>query len=110
MISITSHVLDTSAGWPAVGVAVRLERSGRDSWEPIAEGATDSDGRVARFGTEPLSVGLYRLVFGTGQYYARQDVDCFYPEVTVMFLAVDDGHYHVPLLLSPFGYSTYRGS
>lgn len=110
MITITSHVLDTSSGRPAAGVAVRLERSRRDNWEPVADLATDTDGRVARFGTEPLTAGVFRLVFGTGQYYARQDVDCFFPEVTVLFLTVDDRHYHVPLLLSPFGYSTYRGS
>ena len=110
MISITSHVLDTAAGRPAAGIAVGLARSGRDGWESIADSVTDSDGRVARFGTESLSAGVFRLVFGTGQYYARQDINCFYPEVTVLFLAMDDGHYHVPLLLSPFGYSTYRGS
>ncbi len=108
-VTVSSHVLDTSRGRPAAGVAVRLERSGRDSWEPIADSVTDSDGRVARLGDGPLTPGLFRLVFGTGQYYARRDVDSFYPEVVVSFL-VDDGHYHVPLLLSPFGYSTYRGS
>lgn len=110
MIGITSHVLDTSVGRPAEGVAVRLEHAGRDRWELIADTVTDRDGRVARFGDEPLAAGLFRLVFGTGRYYAGQDVDSFYPEVTVSFRVTDDGHYHVPLLLSPFGYTTYRGS
>ena len=110
MSTVSSHVLDTSLGGAAAGVAVRLERSGRDSWQVIADTVTDADGRVTRFGAEPLIPGVFRLIFGTGQYYARQDVDTFFPEIAVSFLVLDEGHHHVPLLLSPFGYSTYRGS
>ncbi|HEV2149040.1 MAG TPA: hydroxyisourate hydrolase [Longimicrobiaceae bacterium] len=109
MSAITTHVLDTSRGRPAGGVAVRLERGP----EVLAHGATDADGRLRDLlpaGT-PLQPGSYRLVFDTGAYFAGHAADAFYPEVSVVFQVRDAGeHYHVPLLLSPFGYSTYRGS
>jgi 5-hydroxyisourate hydrolase len=115
MSPITTHVLDTARGLPAMGVPVRLEwRKAPDRWDMIGRGTTNTDGRVAdllpvKF---PLEKGLYRMVFDTGAYFGTVGVkDFFYPCVAVDFEIKDPKlHYHVPLLLSPFGYSTYRGS
>jgi 5-hydroxyisourate hydrolase len=99
---ITTHVLDTARGRPAAGVPVQLERGG----ETVADLATDADGR-ARL-AERAEAGRYRVVFDTGAYLGGAG---FYPEVSVVFEVTEPGaHHHVPLLLSPFGYSTYRGS
>jgi 5-hydroxyisourate hydrolase len=107
--TVTTHVLDTSRGRPAAGVPVRLEHAA--GGEPIALASTDGDGRVRELGPDGLAPGTYRVVFDTGAYFARSGQRSFYPEVAVSFL-IDraDGHYHVPLVLSPFAYSTYRGS
>jgi 5-hydroxyisourate hydrolase len=104
---ITTHVLDTTNGRPAEGVPVSLEREAEAGWQPIGRGKTDSDGRVSDLLSTAPDAGRYRLTFDTGAYFEGG----FYPEVSVTF-AVEPGieHYHVPLLLSPFGYSTYRGS
>jgi 5-hydroxyisourate hydrolase len=120
--AISTHVLDTAAGRPAAGMRVRLERvapatEGETAGqEQVAAATTDADGRIASLGPEVIAPGTYRLIFDTGGYLARQPAGsgsgaAFFPEVTVTF-AVADGrdHYHVPLLMSPFGYSTYRGS
>jgi 5-hydroxyisourate hydrolase len=107
-VTVSTHVLDASAGRPASGVAVALSvLDSAGTWVAVESGETDGDGRH-RFGalTRP---GVYRLVFGTGAYFAARGVAAFYPEVTITFTA-SDGHDHVPLLLSPFAYSTYRGS
>ena len=105
-MSLSTHVLDTSRGRPAAGVTVRLDGHRDGGWTLVDEGRTNADGRVAGWQVE--RAGLYRLVFGTGDYLGP---DAFYPEVAVAFRIADPGeHYHVPLLLSPFGYSTYRGS
>jgi len=112
MSPITTHVLDTARGRPAAGVRVRLERAGpNDSFERVGEGLTDADGRLRDLMTGALAAGRYRLTFDTGAYFRTQQSEAFYPTVSVDF-EVSDGaqHYHVPLLLSPFGYSTYRGS
>ena len=113
---ISTHVLDTARGMPAVGVPVVLERLDPDSPTTVQEVArtkTDTDGRVRELlprGTA-LAVGRYRITFGTGRYFAALGVETFYPEVTVVFVVTDASqHYHVPLLVSPFGYSTYRGT
>jgi 5-hydroxyisourate hydrolase len=111
-------VLDTSIGRPAAGVRVALERGGKSSaWQVIGHGETDGDGRIRTFAEEGRSLdpGLYRLVFDTGRYFEGRGVRSFYPSVIVTFDVTDDsiksqGHLHVPLLLSPFGYTTYRGS
>jgi|SRR5579875_1507552 len=110
MSMVTTHVLDTALGQPAPGVPVRLEQVGDSGASVLAEGVTDADGRVRDFGPDGLAPGTYRVVFGTGAYFARSGQRAFYPEVTVSFLVEDGGHYHVPLVLSPFAYSTYRGS
>jgi 5-hydroxyisourate hydrolase len=109
MSTVTTHVLDTSLGRPAAGVPVRLEHL--PSGELLAEGLTDDDGRVRDLGPDDLRPGTYRVVFGTGVYFARSGQRTFYPEAAVTFLVEKAGaHYHVPLVLSPFAYSTYRGS
>jgi 5-hydroxyisourate hydrolase len=110
LATLSTHVLDATAGGPAARVRVALER--RDSagdWYIAEEGETDGDGRL-RF-SSGLAAGDWRLSFRTGEYFDRRGVAAFYPEVTVTFTAWDSvPHYHVPLLLSPFAYSTYRGS
>lgn len=107
MSLITSHVLDAGTGTPAVGVDVCL--LGADG-ATIAQAATDDDGRVTDLGPASLPAGVYRIEFDTGAYFAGQGVPTFYPSVTVTIAVEGAAHYHVPLLLSPFSYSTYRGS
>ncbi len=110
--AVTTHVLDTARGRPAAGVPVRLEQVRADGQARIAAARTDQDGRVSSLAPGPLAAGVYRLVFDTSAYLSgQQPGEPFFPEVVVTF-TVDDqrAHYHVPLLLSPFGYSTYRGS
>ncbi|HEX4834376.1 MAG TPA: hydroxyisourate hydrolase [Trebonia sp.] len=108
MVTVSTHVLDAAAGQPAAGVRVTLEARGpANLWGPAGDGTTDDDGRF-RF-PAGLARGEYRLTFGSGEYFAAQGVATFYPSVIVTFMTAA-GHYHVPLLLSPFAYSTYRGS
>ena len=111
MSGITTHVLDTSRGCPAAGVPVVLERAVDSGWESVGRGTTDADGRARALLSSAPQAGRYRLTFETGAYFEAAGGAGFYPEVSVTFL-VERGqeHYHVPLLLSPFGYSTYRGS
>jgi 5-hydroxyisourate hydrolase len=105
-VSLSTHVLDAGLGRPASGVAVRLERDGTC----LAEDRTDADGRIARLAAD-LPVGEYRITFDTGGYFAATGQHGFYPEVVVVFGVSDAArHHHVPLLLSPFAYSTYLGS
>ena len=104
MSTLSTHVLDTATGRPAAGIAVRLETRDGDQ---LGEGVTDGDGRVGSLGGE-LAQGAYVLRFDTGGYWSSGSG--FYPEVVVVFTVADDRHHHVPLLLSPYGYSTYRGS
>lgn|SRR5690625_2640889 len=108
MSFITAHVLDASLGTPARGVKITLLRGNNTE---IAQAVTNDDGRVPELGPESLESGAYRITFGTGEYFASQNVETFYPSITVDF-TVDAAqkHYHIPLLLSPFAYSTYRGS
>lgn len=111
-MTITTHVLDTARGRPASGVPVVLEKDQDDEWRVMVKGETDADGRVKNFTTaSSLSPGVYRLVFDTGTYFEKAGVKAFYPQVVIMFeTAAGEPSYHVPLLLNPFGYSTYRGS
>lgn len=103
-MSLSTHVLDAAKGAPAAGVAVRLDRRDGDGWTALAEARTDADGRIREWSAEP-GKGVHRLTFDTA------GLSEFYPEVTVAFTIDDPGrHYHVPLLISPFAYSTYRGS
>ncbi len=106
-MSLSTHVLDAVLGAPAHGVPVRLEQHGADGWTLLAERVTGADGRIADLSTG-LAAGSYRLIFDTGSYLGPE---AFYPEVVITFRVTGAGqHYHVPLLLSPFAYSTYRGS
>lgn len=108
---ITTHVLDTGTGRPAVGVAVRLHRREAGGWQEVAAGTTDDDGRITSLGPEALEGGTYRIEFETGKYFASTGTDTFFPTVCLIFELSDPAqHYHVPLLISPFAYSTYRGS
>ncbi len=113
MSAITTHILDVSTGFPARGVPVILEKQADANWEIIGKGVTDKDGRLRDLldSETILQTGNYRLTFDTGNYFAQQQTEGFYPQVTVAFTVRDAAqHFHVPLLLSPFGYSTYRGS
>lgn len=105
MITISTHVLDAVAGVPAAGIAVVLYRD----TEVLGAATTDADGRIAALGAA-LPSGTYRLVFDTGAYFAERGIESFYPEVAITFVVIEERHYHVPLLLSPFAFSTYRGS
>lgn len=105
-MSLSTHVLDATTGRPAAGVPVTLSRSGSE----VSAGVTDADGRIAELATE-LEVGTYRIRFDTAAYFATQGITGFYPEVLITFEVTDaSAHHHVPLLLSPYAYSTYRGS
>ena len=104
MSHLSTHVLDTALGKPAAGIPVALFQNG----ELLAEGTTDADGRVATLGPDVLAAGGYTLLFDVAAYFG--DRPAFYPRVIVDFAITGPEHYHVPLLLSPFGYSTYRGS
>jgi 5-hydroxyisourate hydrolase len=113
MSAITTHVLDTSIGKPAAGVPVRLEIQREDrTWELRGHGMTDADGRLKDLSKDvPLSVGTYRITFDTYTYFTARKVEHFYPEVGIVFVVTNAAvHHHVPLLLSPFGISSYRGS
>ena len=113
MSAITTHVLDTSRGRPAAGVAVVLEVRAGERWRELGRAATDSDGRARQLlpAGEPPAPGTYRLRFDTGAYFDALGIEGFYPEASIVFTVRGAGqHYHVPLLLAPFGYSTYRGS
>lgn len=113
MSAITTHILDISLGRPARNVPVMLERQTSDGWEVVGQGITDADGRLRDLMSADaiLQTGHYRLIFDTETYFTGQRINGFYPEVVVTFTVRDAGaHYHVPLLLSPYGYSTYRGS
>jgi 5-hydroxyisourate hydrolase len=110
---ITTHVLDTSIGRPAAAVPVVLERSDAPgSWIAVGRGETDRDGRLRTLLPEAsVTAGIYRLVFDTRAYFGARGVDAFFPTVSIVFEVTDaQSPYHVPLLLSPYGYSTYRGS
>jgi 5-hydroxyisourate hydrolase len=112
MSEISTHVLDISVGKPAAGVPVTLEAEVRGGWKELARGETDADGRL-RFATSPESVteGIYRLTFETRPYFQVRKIEGLYPQVCVVFqLRNVKERYHIPLLLSPYGYSTYRGS
>ena len=112
MSQVTSHILDTSKGKPAEGVKVILFFLEEGHWLTINGGATNKDGRIPNLteADNPLKLGIYKLKFETLEYFEKQRVDTFYPYIEIIFQIKDKAHYHVPLLLNPFGYSTYRGS
>ena len=110
MSTVSTHVLDTALGWPAAGVAVRLEQAAAAAGA-AGRGGHERGRRIPRRGPGDLPSGSYRVVFDTGAYFTRAGQRAFYPEVAISFLIdAADGHYHVPLVLSPYAYATYRGS
>ena len=113
-MTLSTHVLDATTGWPAAGVQIRLEHGADAGWAPAGQGQTDADGRLrlaGQGGAGDFDPGVYRITFGTGTYFTARGSASFYPEVTITFeMTARDEHYHVPLLLSPYAYSTYRGS
>ena len=109
-MTISTHVLDTSLGRPASAVAVRLLEQQGSNWVEIFAGETDADGRVPGLREVAVRAGSWRVTFDVGSYFRGRGLESFYSVVTIDFLLRTDAHYHVPLLISPFGYSTYRGS
>jgi 5-hydroxyisourate hydrolase len=113
-MTLSTHVLDATTGRPAAGVQIRLERGDAGGWGPASQGQTDADGRLRLAndgGSAEFEPGVYRITFATGAYFGALGTASFYPEVTITFeITGRDEHYHVPLLLSPYAYSTYRGS
>jgi 5-hydroxyisourate hydrolase len=110
-MGISTHILDTSRGRPAQGVAVVLEQQLGSTWQELARGATDADGRVKPLLATIPTEGTFRISFEVAPYFQKLGSEAFFPRVQIEFLVKAKGeHYHVPLLLNPFGYSTYRGS
>jgi 5-hydroxyisourate hydrolase len=110
---LSVHVLNLVSGTPSPGIEVTLERHQGADWQPLAQGTTNEQGRISELfpAGSTLTAGQYRVVFKTGDYYKRLHQDTFFPEVPVIFdVKQTDQHYHIPLLLSPYGFSTYRGS
>lgn len=111
MSPITTHVLDTALGRPAAGVPLILSKSSGGGWAAVGRGVTDADGRCRSLMQDgKLKKGVYRLTFGVASYFKKTKQTSFYPSVAIVFTVRDARHHHVPLLLSPWGYSTYRGS
>ncbi len=114
MSAITTHILDIALGQPGAGIPVVLERKTHASgWQVAGEGMTDADGRANDLipSKDVFLTGHYRLIFDTGAYFSLRNAEAFFPQITISFVVKDARqHYHVPLLLSPFGYTTYRGS
>jgi 5-hydroxyisourate hydrolase len=112
MSQVTTHILDTATGRPAAHVHVNFYQLVHEDWKMVAEGHTDENGRISGLlqGHSNLAQGTYKLNFLTGEYFRAAGLATFYPYVEIIFEINSSEHYHVPLLLSPFGYSTYRGS
>lgn len=113
MSQITTHILDTSIGKPAQEIKVVLEKEiNTNNWEKISEGLTNKDGRLPGLVADSivLEPGIYKLTFDTASYFLKMNIQGLYPSVSISFIIKDSSHYHIPLLLNPFGYSTYRGS
>ena len=111
MSQVTTHILDTSSGKPAEGVSIILFAGGNDEWKELSRAVTNSDGRISDLHkSDLLEEGIYKLRFETKDYFDKKQVRTFYPYVEIIFEIDSAEHYHVPLLLNPFGYSTYRGS
>lgn len=112
MSQITTHILDTTKGKPASGITIILYLGANDAWTEIARGKTDDDGRIADLLKQEvlLQKGIYKLRFETKDYFDNAGIPTFYPYVEIIFDIQSGGHYHIPLLLNPYGYTTYRGS
>ena len=112
MSVITTHVLDTAAGKPASGINAELFKKNKSEWDLIAKGKTNNNGRISDLLKPEIlpSKGIYKMRFDTGSYFKKNKKRCFYPYVEIIFEINGKEHYHIPLLLSPYGYTTYRGS
>ena len=112
MSQITTHILDTTKGKPVPGVRISLYEGANDEWTEISWGITNADGRITDLlkSSETLQRGIYKLRFETKDYFDKNQVTTFYPCIEIIFDVTSDEHYHIPLLLNPFGYTTYRGS
>ncbi len=110
MSQITTHVLDAALGRPATGVAVALQLRTPEGWAAVGKGETNADGRIPELGPDRVEPGVYRLLFATGDWFEASGRETFYPEIEVTFQVTGPDHYHVPILLSPYAFSTYRGS
>tara|TARA_B100000497_G_C7615794_1_gene369836 strand:- start:451 stop:792 length:342 start_codon:yes stop_codon:yes gene_type:complete len=113
MSQITTHILDTMTGKPAEGITIMLEElDENNNWSELASGITNTDGRISDLlkDNQVLEEGVHRMLFQTKAYFENQNLKSFYPEIPIIFEITDESHYHIPLLLSPYGYSTYRGS
>lgn len=111
MNTITTHVLDTALGKPAVGVSISLQQRSPQGWQPVAQGSTDADGRIRDLTPEGLAAGQYRLIAELGRYFAASGRETLYPCAQIDFVLPEGGsHYHLPFLISPWSWSTYRGS
>lgn len=111
MNQLTTHILDTSNGKPAEGITIVFYHGGNDTWTEITRDKTDADGRASEMQTgSKLEEGIYKLRFETKDYFDRLHTATLYPYVEIVFEINTPDHYHIPLLLNPYGYSTYRGS
>ena len=112
MSQVTTHILDTTKGKPAWGITITLFEKVGTEWLEVAKGITNKDGRISNLLNEDelLPFGIYKLNFDIKHYFDAMEIETFYPTVDIIFEVKTDEHYHIPLLLSPFGYSTYRGS
>ncbi len=111
MSSITTHILDTTKGKPAAGIKIDLFEYKHDHWDKLTEAITNNDGRVGKlYEDDIIGKRVFKIKFETGSYFIQQNIENFYPYVEIVFNVNSNEHYHVPLLLNPFGYSTYRGS
>lgn len=111
MSSLSTHILDTALGRPAAAVTVALEQNGVEGWRPLAQEKTDADGRIASFSAVPLTPGHYRLTAEIGDYFAADSRDALYVTAQIDFVIARPGsHFHLPFLISPWSWSTYRGS
>ena len=112
MSQITTHILDIATGKPASGIMIILYKQQNDQWIEMAKGSTNAEGRVADLLARDfvLSFGNYKMKFETKEYFDKQLIQTFYPYIEIVFEIKSNEHYHIPLLLNAFGYSTYRGS
>jgi 5-hydroxyisourate hydrolase len=112
MSQLTTHILDTTKGKPASGVSIILFHQKNNNWAELARGITNADGRIPDLVSKDkiLETGNYKMKFETKAYFAKDNISSFYPYVEIVFEITTKEHYHIPLLLNPFGYSTYRGS
>ena len=112
MSQLTTHILDTTKGKPAAGVSIVLYSQKNNSWVELAKGVTNADGRIPDLLKKDavLESGSYKMKFETKEYFDKERIATFYPYVEIVFEITSKEHYHIPLLLNPFGYSTYRGS